>query len=98
MAHRIYLYNYDQKTNQSFDTYLGEWNYEIPILLYPLIAEDIRVEGVEFFSHKEQGIVQLRYFFNLLADTYQLHYKKLTTNPLTKCLSFWKHCLMIPSY
>lgn len=62
MAHRIYLYNYDQKTNQSFDTYLGEWNYEIPILLYPLIAEDIRVEGVEFFSHKEQGIVQLRYF------------------------------------
>ena len=88
MAHRIYLYNYDQKTNQSFDTYLGEWNYEIPILLYPLIAEDIRVEGVEFFSNKEQGIVQLRYFFNLLADTYQLHYKKAYYEPVNKMFEF----------
>ncbi|AQX84918.1 sel1 repeat family protein [Elizabethkingia bruuniana] len=88
MAHRIYLYNYDQKTNQSFDTYLGEWNYEIPLLLYPLIAEDIRVEGVEFFSNKEQGIVQLRYFFNLLADTYQLHYKKAYYEPVNKMFEF----------
>lgn len=88
MAHRIYLYNYDQKTNQSFDTYLGEWNYEIPLLLYPLIAEDIRVEGVEFFSNKEQGIVQLRYFFNLLADTYQLHYNKAYYEPVNKMFEF----------
>lgn len=76
MAHRIYLYNYDQKTNQTFDTYLGEWNYEIPLLLYPLLAEDVKVLGVELIANKEQGIVQLRYFFNLLADSYQLHYKK----------------------
>ncbi|WP_447767468.1 tetratricopeptide repeat protein [Sphingobacterium faecium] len=76
MAHRIYLYNYDQKTNQTFDTYLGEWNYEIPLLLYPLLAEDVKVQDVELIANKEQGIVQLRYFFNLLADSYQLHYKK----------------------
>ncbi|WP_139423159.1 tetratricopeptide repeat protein [Chryseobacterium mulctrae] len=88
MAHRIYLYNYDQKTDQSFDTYLGEWNYEIPLLLYPLIAEDIKVEGVEFFSNKEQGIVHLRYFFNLLADTYQLHYKKAYYEPVNKMFEF----------
>jgi len=88
MAHRIYLYNYDQKTNQSFDTYLGEWNYEIPLLLYPLLAEDIKVEGVEFFSNKEQGIVHLRYFFNLLADTYQLHYKKAYYEPVNKMFEF----------
>ncbi|SMC37714.1 tetratricopeptide repeat protein [Chryseobacterium sp. YR221] len=88
MAHRIYLYNYDQKTNQSFDTYLGEWNYEIPLLLYPLIAEDVKVEGVEFFSNKEQGIIRLRYFFNLLADTYQLHYKKAYYEPVNTMFEF----------
>ncbi|MEN5195957.1 hypothetical protein [Sphingobacterium faecium] len=95
MAHRIYLYNYDQKTNQTFDTYLGEWNYEIPLLLYPLLAEDVKVLGVELIANKEQGIVQLRYFFNLLADSYQLHYKKNTTNPSTICSNFWKLYLMI---
>ncbi|KAB1232374.1 tetratricopeptide repeat protein [Chryseobacterium viscerum] len=88
MAHRIYLYNYDQKTDQSFETYLGEWNYEIPLLLYPLISEDITVEDVEFFSNKEQGIVHLRYFFNLLADTYQLHYKKAYYEPVNKMFEF----------
>lgn len=88
MAHRIYLYNYNQQTNQSFDTYLGEWNYEIPLLLYPLIAENIKVDGVEFFSDKEQGIVQLRYFFNLLADSYQLHYKKAYYEPVNKMFEF----------
>lgn len=98
MAHRIYLYNYDQKTNQSFDTYLGEWNYEIPLLLYPLIAEDIRVEGVEFFSNKEQGIVQLRYFSIYWPIPISYIITKPTTNLLTKCLSFWKHCLLTPLY
>jgi len=88
MAHRIYLYNYDEKTNQSFETHLGEWNYEIPLLLYPLIAENIRVEDVEFFSDKEQGIVQLRYFFNLLADTYKLHYKKAYYEPVNQMFEF----------
>lgn len=88
MAHRIYLYNYDQKTNQSFETHLGEWNYEIPLLLYPLIAEDSKVEGVEFLSNKEQGIVHLRYFFSLLADTYQLHYKKAYYESVNKMFEF----------
>ena len=88
MAHRIYLYNYDQKTNQSFDTYLGEWNYEIPLLLYPLIAENIQVQGVEFFSDKEQGIIGLRSFFNLLADTYQLHYKKVYYEAVNNMFEF----------
>lgn len=88
MAHRIYLYNCDQQTNQTFDTYLGEWNYEIPLLLYPLIAEDIRIEGHDFFSDKERGIVQLRYFFNLLADTYQLHYKKAYYEPVNELFTF----------
>lgn len=88
MAHRIYLFNYDQETNQTFDTHLGEWNYEIPLLLYPLLAEDIKVQGVEFLSNKEQGIVQLRYFFNLLADTYQLHYKKVYYEPVNKMFEF----------
>ncbi|MFD2554943.1 tetratricopeptide repeat protein [Sphingobacterium tabacisoli] len=88
MAHRIYLYNYDQKTNQTFDTHLGEWNYEIPLLLYPLLTEGIHVQGVEFFSNKEQGIVQLRQFFDLLADTYQLHYKKAYYEPVNRMFEF----------
>ncbi len=88
MAHRIYLYNYDQKTNQTFDTHLGEWNYEIPLLLYPLLTEGIHVQGVEFFSNREQGIVLLRQFFNLLADTYQLHYKKAYYEPVNTMFEF----------
>lgn len=88
MAHRIYLYNYDQKTNQTFETYLGEWNYEIPLLLFPLLSEDVKVQGVELIANKEQGIVQLRYFFNLLADTYQLHYKKAYYEPVNKMFEF----------
>ncbi len=88
MAHRIYLYNYDQKTNQTFDNHLGEWNYEIPLLLYPLLTEGIHVQGVEFFSNKEQGIAQLRQFFNLLADIYQLHYKKAYYEPVNTMFEF----------
>ncbi len=88
MAHRIYLYNCDQKTKELFNTYLGEWNYEIPLLLYPLLAEDIKLDGDEFFANKEQGIVQLRYFFNLLADTYQLHYKKEYYKPVNEMFAF----------
>lgn len=88
MAHRIYLFNYDQDTSQTFDTYLGEWNYEIPLLLYPLIAENIQVQGVEFISNKNQGIAHLRYFFNLLADTYQLHYKMSYYEPVNKMFEF----------
>lgn len=88
MAHRIYLYNYDRNTNQSFDTYLGEWNYEIPLLLYPLIAEDIKKEGLEFFSDRKEGIIQLRYFFDLLADTYQLHDKKSYYEPVNAMFEF----------
>ena len=57
-------------------------------MLYPLLAEDIKVTGVEFFSDKNQGIVQLRYFFNLLADTYQLHYKKAYYEPVNKMFEF----------
>jgi TPR repeat protein len=88
MAHRIYFYNYDQKTNETFEKHLGEWNYEIPLLLYPLLAEDIKVQGVELIANKEQGIVQLRYFFNLLADTYQLHYKKAYYESVNKMFEF----------
>ena len=88
MAHRIYLYNYDQETKQVFETYLGEWNYEIPLLLYPLLTADVDVEGVEFVANKAQGIVQLRAFFNLLADTYQLHYKKGYYEAVDKMFAF----------
>jgi len=88
MANRIYLYNYEQQENQLFDAYIGEWKYEIPLLLYPLIAEDIRLEGLEFFANKEQGIVQLRQFFNLLADSYQLQYKKAYYEPVNQMFAF----------
>lgn len=88
MAHRIYLYNYNPDTNEVFETHLGEWNYEIPLLLYPLLTADVDVQGVEFIANKAEGIVQFRAFFNLLADTYQLHYKKDYYEAVNKMFAF----------
>lgn len=88
MAHRIYLYNTDSESGNNIPTYLGEWNYEIPLLLIPLVAQNLKAKGKYLFADKEQGVVQLRYFYNLLADHYQLHYKKNYYEPVNQLFDF----------
>ncbi|MEF9478027.1 hypothetical protein OWR28_10285 [Chryseobacterium sp. 1B4] len=84
MAHRIYTYNIDSETKNEYPNYLGEWNYEIPELLIPLFAGNPRSKGKLLYFHKEEGISRLRMFYQLLADHYQLHYKKVWYEPVNK--------------
>lgn len=88
MAHRIYLYNLDSKSKETFPNYLGEWNYEIPLLLVPLVSGNIRAKGKQLFAEKQEGISRLRSFFNLIADTYQWHYKKIYYEPVNQMFQF----------
>lgn len=73
MAHRIYIYNIDQQTNQIFDGYLGEWNYVIPDLLLPLLSANARAKGKALYFDKEEGLDRLCHFYDLLTESYQLH-------------------------
>ncbi|MGA6121012.1 SEL1-like repeat protein [Sphingobacterium anhuiense] len=84
MAHRIYIYNIDSQSGESYPYYLGEWNYEIPPLLLPLFASEIRAKGKLLYANREAGIVLLRQFYTLLADEYQLHYKKAYYEPVNQ--------------
>ncbi|WP_374329018.1 tetratricopeptide repeat protein [Soonwooa sp.] len=88
MAHRIYLYNLDSKSKETFPNYLGEWNYEIPLLLVPLVSGNLRAKGKQLFADKQEGISRLRSFFNLIADTYQWHYKKFYYEPVNQMFQF----------
>ena len=72
MAHRIYAYNIDSKTNQTYEGYLGEWNYVIPDLLLPLFSGNPRAQGKSLYFDKEEGIKRLSIFYDLLTDTYHL--------------------------
>ncbi|ULT26164.1 hypothetical protein KUH03_04305 [Sphingobacterium sp. E70] len=96
MAHRIYIYNVNPKTKETFEAHLAEWNYEIPALMFPLFSSGIRSQGTQLYANKEDGIARLRYFYALLADVYQLHYKRSMQNRSTRCLNFWKVCHSIP--
>lgn len=88
MAHRIYIYNIDSASGENFPTYLGEWNYEIPPLLLPLFGGNLRSKGTELYADREQGILLLRQLYTLLADTYQLHYKKAFYEPVETMFTF----------
>lgn len=88
MAHRIYTYNIDLKTRQSYPHYLGEWNYVIPELLFPLFSANPRSKGTRLYFERESGIVALRQFYHLLAETYQLHNEKAYTEPVDTMFSF----------
>ncbi|MGE8300178.1 MAG: hypothetical protein ACN6OW_11455, partial [Sphingobacterium paramultivorum] len=88
MAHRIYIYNVNLKTKETYPSYLAEWNYEIPILMLPLFSAHIRSKGSQLYANKEDGIARLRYFYALLADRYQLHYKKIYFEPVNRMFEF----------
>lgn len=88
MAHRIYLYNVDSKTKDQYPYYLGEWNYEIPELFIPLFAGNPRAKGKLLYFNKEDGVARLRMFYQLLADHYQLTYRKVYYEPVNKMFDF----------
>jgi TPR repeat protein len=88
MAHRIYIYNVNLKTKETYPSYLAEWNYEIPFLMLPLFSANIRSNGSQLYANKEDGIARLRYFYALLADSYQLHYKKIYFEPVNRMFDF----------
>lgn len=88
MAHRIYIYNVNSKTKETFEAYLAEWNYEIPPLMLPLFSGSIRSRGTQLYANREDGIARLRGFYTLLASVYQLHYKRNFNEPVNKMFAF----------
>ncbi|WP_282628341.1 tetratricopeptide repeat protein [Empedobacter sedimenti] len=88
MAHRIYIYNIQNETGESYPHYLGEWNYELPALLLPLFGANIRSKGTQLYADKMQGISNLRRFYDLLGTNYQLTYKKAFTEPVNQMFDF----------
>lgn len=84
MAHRIYVYNIDSKTSEQYPHYLGEWNYVIPELFMPLFSGNPRAKGKLLYFDKVEGVMRLKSFYQLLADHYQLHYKKAYYEPVNK--------------
>lgn len=88
MAHRLYIYNTDLHTNNTFPHYLGEWNYVIPPLLLPLFSANPYAKGKIIYTDKIQGISNLRRFYDLLGEVYQLTYKKVFSEPVEKMFAF----------
>lgn len=84
MAHRLYVYNVDSKTGDQYSHYLGEWNYEIPELLFPLFSCDPRAKGKLLYFDKINGVQRLKSFYQLLGEHYQLLYKKVYYEPVNK--------------
>jgi len=54
----------------------------------PLFSANIRSKGSQLYADKEDGIARLRYFYALLADRYQLHYKKKYFEPVNRMFEF----------
>jgi len=90
MAHRIYIYNIDRKSKDSFEHYLGEWNYVIPDLLMPLFFGNPRRKGVRLYFDKDAGVASLERFYSLLADTYQLQDIMVYNEAVNKMFDFLK--------
>lgn len=84
MAHRLYVYNVDSKTGEQYPYYLGEWNYEIPELLFPLFSCDPKAKGKLLYFDKINGVERLKSFYQLLGEHYQLLYKKAYYEPVNK--------------
>ncbi|MBB1149820.1 SEL1-like repeat protein [Myroides sp. NP-2] len=88
MAHRIYLYNLDSQTQHMFEGYLGEWNYVIPDLLLPLLSANPRAKGEALYFDKEEGLLRLSDFYDLLTETYQLEEVADFTTAVTQMFEF----------
>jgi len=88
MAHRIYIYNTDKKDQDYFPHYLGEWNYVIPPLFFPLFAANPKAKGTLVFSEKEAGIRKLRAFYDLLIHEYGLNSDALAMAAIGKLFDF----------
>ncbi|MDN3692857.1 SEL1-like repeat protein [Chryseobacterium tructae] len=84
MAHRLYVYNVDSKTGDQYSHYLGEWNYVIPDLLFPLFSCEPRSKGKLLYFDKINGVERLKSFYQLLGEHYQLLYKKAYYEPVNK--------------
>ena len=88
MAHRIYIYNTDKKDQDYFPHYLGEWNYVIPPLFFPLFAANPKAKGTLVYSEKEAGIRKLRTFYDLLIHEYGLNSDALAMAAIGKLFDF----------
>lgn len=88
MAHRIYIYNIQNETGETYPHYLGEWNYVLSPLLLPLFSSNIRSKDTQLYADKAQGISNLRRFYDLLGNTYQLIYKKAFYEPVNQMFQF----------
>lgn len=84
MAHRIYIYNIDSSSGESYPYYLGEWNYELPDLLLPLFGAGTKAKGKQLYANREKGITFLRKFYNVLADEYHLKDDEAYSGPVNQ--------------
>lgn len=71
MSHRINLYAYNQATPQLISR-IGEWKYEIPLLLFPLLQNPI-VDGHLIYLDIAAGIPKLQKFYDFIENMLQLH-------------------------
>src|SRR5690606_42136561 len=53
-----------------------------------LFSHNIRSKGVYLYANKEEGILNLRRFYDLLREIYQLQYKKVFHEPVNHMFSF----------
>lgn len=88
MAHRIYIYNIQEATGEQFPHVLGEWNYEIPLLMLPLFSGNLKAKGKVLYASRLEGISMLRRFYDLLGTSYHLTYKKVFTEPVHQLFEF----------
>ncbi|MBQ0153066.1 MAG: SEL1-like repeat protein [Chryseobacterium sp.] len=72
MAHRVYIYNFDSSSGNIYEDLLGEWNYEIPMLLLPLFGSNTKSKGKKIYADRIEGIAFLRNFYYLLEKEYNL--------------------------
>ncbi|MBB1140121.1 tetratricopeptide repeat protein [Myroides sp. WP-1] len=88
MAHRIYIYNIDSETHQTHSGYLGEWNYVIPDLLFPLLSANPKTKGKALYFDKVEGVNRLSLFYDLLTETYQLQDNKSFSDAVSLMFEF----------
>ncbi|WP_158963281.1 SEL1-like repeat protein [Myroides fluvii] len=88
MAHRIYIYNIDSETHQTHAGYLGEWNYVIPDLLFPLLSVNPKTKGKALYFDKGEGVNRLSLFYDLLTETYQLQNNKSFSDAVSLMFEF----------
>lgn len=70
MSHRINLYAYNQTPPQLISR-IGEWKYEIPLLLFPLLQNPI-VDGHLIYLDIAAGFPKLQKFYDFIENMLQL--------------------------